>query len=113
MDPISGSNENSTLRRLTISMPCRLGLHIRTASNLVNLAKKFNSQIRIRKGSLVRDGKSILGLLLLEATWNSRLEIEAEGKDAAQAIEAMGAFFAEMRNCAGEDAFSPPLPAGK
>jgi len=66
-----------------------LGLHARAAARFVNLAGKFQSQIRVGRGSRLVDGKSILGLLLLGAARGSTLAISAEGSDEAEALDAL------------------------
>ena len=66
-----------------------LGLHARAAARFVNLAGKYESQIRVGRGSRTVDGKSILGLLLLGAARGSELAIEAEGADEAEALNAL------------------------
>lgn len=85
-----------------ITMPCRLGLHARTATRFILFAQQFRSAVHVRKGRLVVDGKSILGLLLLGATRNSKLVVEAEGDDAEMAIQAIEAYFLLKENCADE-----------
>lgn len=85
-----------------ITLPCRLGLHMRLATRFIYFARKFRSEIRIRKGKVVGDGKSVLGLLLLGAAWNSRLLLEAEGEDAAYAIGEIKNYFTDKTNCLDE-----------
>lgn len=92
--------EGNTVRTAMVTMPCRLGLHARTATRFILFARQFRSEIRIRKGRLVVDGKSILGLLLLGATWKSKLIIEVEGHDAENAIQGIEAYFLIQENCA-------------
>jgi phosphotransferase system HPr (HPr) family protein len=76
-----------------IIMPTRLGFHLRVVARFVKRVQGFHSVIRVRKGPLKADGKSILGLLLLAAAWKSRLHIEAEGDDAERAIQGIKVFF--------------------
>ena len=73
--------------RLTIVNP--LGLHARAAARFVNLASRFQSQIRVTRGPRTVDGKSILGLLLLAAARGTEIDITAEGVDADQALAAL------------------------
>lgn len=60
-------------RKVLVTMPCRLGLHLRTAALFVHFANKFESKIRIQKNETIVDGKSILGLLTLGASRNEKL----------------------------------------
>ncbi len=83
---------------IDIAMPGRLGFHLRVVALFVTRVKKFRSRIRIRKGKLLANGKSILGLIILGAAWKSKLEIEAVGDDAVQAIESIREFFSNQEN---------------
>jgi phosphocarrier protein len=68
----------------------RLGLHARAAAQLVHLANRFASEIRILKNGVDVNAKSIMGVLMLAAPKESRIVVRADGPDAAQAIEAIG-----------------------
>ncbi len=81
------------VRTIDITMPDRLGFHLRVAAGFVKCVRGFHSSICIRKGKVLADGKSILGLLILGAAWKSKLEIEAVGDDAVQVIESIKDFF--------------------
>ena len=87
------------IRRTEIIMPCRLGLHARTSAKFIFFTRQFDSEIRIRKGKHVADGKSILGILCLGASWKSKLLIEAVGLDADQAIERIKLYFQNHDHC--------------
>ena len=67
----------------------RLGLHARPAMAFVDCAAKFASDVRVRKGELEVDGKSIMQLMTLAATQGTELEIAAEGEDADAAVDAL------------------------
>jgi phosphotransferase system HPr (HPr) family protein len=90
---LDGTLHEPLIRRIEITMPNRLGFHLRVVARFVQCVRGFRSIIRIRKGKLLADGKSILGLLILGAAWKSKLEIEAVGDDAVQAIEEIKDFF--------------------
>ena len=81
------------VRTIEITMPCKLGFHLRVVARFVKRVRQFQSIVRVRKGKVAADGKNIMGLLLLAAAWNSKLLIEVEGDDAEQAIEGIEAFF--------------------
>jgi len=66
-----------------------IGLHVRPASILVEVANKFESDIWIEKDGQEANGKSIMSILLLSAEKGSKINIKAEGPDAAQAVEAL------------------------
>ena len=91
--------EVKAVRSTEVTMPCRLGLHARTATRFILFARQFRSRIQIIKGKLAVDGKSILGLLALGAAWKSRLRIEVRGEDAEKAIQGIEAYFLMPENC--------------
>ena len=55
----------------------------------VKLASKFESEIWVGCNNDRVNGKSIIGLLTLAAGTGMKLAIEAEGKDAKAAVEAL------------------------
>lgn len=67
----------------------RLGLHARAAARFVQLAAQFRATVRVSVGDRVMDGKSILGLLLLAAAQGTRLVVETDGADEAEALSAL------------------------
>ena len=69
----------------------RLGLHARAAAKLVHLSNRFAAEIRLVKDGVEINGKSIMGVLMLAAPMDSRIVVRAEGPDAAEAVEAIGA----------------------
>ncbi len=74
-------------RELTIRN--RLGLHARPAMAFVDVASKFNCDIRVVKGKESVDGKSIMQMLLLAATEGTKLTVEADGPEAEAALNAL------------------------
>lgn len=77
----------SLKRRLHIRS--RQGLHARPAALFVQVANRFRSVIKVRRGRREVDGKSIMGLLTLAASRGSVIEITAEGADAADALRVL------------------------
>jgi len=69
----------------------RLGMHARAAGKLRNLAAQFQCQIKLVKGRIEADAKSILGLMALEASKGTDLVIRAWGEDAEEAVQALAA----------------------
>ncbi len=68
------------------------GLHARPAALFVQTSAKFNSKITIKKGTEKVNGKSIMGILMLAAECKSKITIEADGDDAAEAIAELEKF---------------------
>ena len=65
----------------------KLGLHARAAAKLVQLSSQFASSISLEKDGEAADAKSIMEVLMLAGTKDSRLQIKAEGSDEAEAVE--------------------------
>jgi phosphocarrier protein HPr len=62
------------------------GLHTRPSTELVKCAASFRAQVCLIYQDLVVNAKSLLGILTLAAARGSRIEIEAIGDDAEQAV---------------------------
>ena len=67
------------------------GLHARPATELVTLAKQFQSNIRLRFDEQVTDAKSLVNLLQLGVGNGAKIKVSAQGVDAEQALEALKA----------------------
>jgi phosphocarrier protein HPr len=80
-----------TERILTIRN--RAGMHARPAALLVKTASAFKAQIFIEKDGERINGKSIMGVITLGATYNSQLTVIADGPDEAAALDALERLF--------------------
>jgi phosphocarrier protein HPr len=80
-------SEQPAQRTVVLTNP--QGLHARPAHMFVKLATKFESSVELIKDSERVDGKSILAILTLAAGEGSTLLIEATGRDAEQALDAL------------------------
>lgn len=67
----------------------KTGLHARPASVFVDLAKSFQSDVRVRYGDSVANGKSLLELLQLGAGSGAAIRVSAQGPDATNALNAL------------------------
>jgi phosphocarrier protein HPr len=65
------------------------GLHTRPSTELVKCATSFKAQVNLIYQDLVVNAKSLLGILTLAASRGSRIEIEATGEDAQEAVETL------------------------
>ncbi len=81
--------------QLRVQLTNGFGLHLRAANRLVQLVKKFQSEVRVCCEGRAVDGRSILDLLTLGAGRGARLEIEISGPDAEEATEAVRALIDE------------------
>jgi phosphocarrier protein HPr len=67
----------------------KLGLHARASTKLTQLASQYKSNISITRNGKRVDAKSIMGVMMLAASKGSFLELEADGPDESEAIEAI------------------------
>lgn len=77
----------------------KLGLHLRAAAALVQLADSFPCKVAIIRDGQRSNGKSILSVLSLGAPLGSKILIETNGDKADDALAAMVKFVGE---CFGE-----------
>lgn len=70
----------------TIFIKNRQGLHARPAALFVQIANKYSCEISISKGKQKVNGKSIMGIMMLEAGSGSKINIVAKGEDAEAAV---------------------------
>jgi phosphocarrier protein HPr len=71
----------------------RAGMHARPAALLVKTASAFQAQVFIEKDGERVNGKSIMGVITLGATYNSQLKVIADGPDEVAALDAMERLF--------------------
>jgi phosphocarrier protein HPr len=65
------------------------GLHMRPAMQFVDVASKFDSDIKVSNEDTSVDAKSIMQMTMLAATFGTKLKVRAEGSDAQEAAEAI------------------------
>lgn len=87
-----------------ILVPNPTGLHARPASNLANLAKRYQSDIRLRRGDDSANAKSIVAIMGLAVACGQKVTLTAHGIDAEEAIESLTQ---AVRDGLGEEC--PPL----
>jgi phosphocarrier protein FPr len=91
------------------------GLHARPASVLSNLAQKYESAIRLKRGDDQANAKSVMAVMGLEVYQGNKVQIIAHGPDAAEAVEGLTAALREGLGEEGlirvSEAEARPLPA--
>jgi len=75
-----------------VTVANKLGLHARAAARFVHLASRFQSHVKVSRGSQTMDGKSIMGILLLAAASGALLKVSTEGEDEQAALDALCGF---------------------
>ncbi len=83
------------MKKETVTVNWRAGLHARPASILVKTANKFNSKIIIQKESVEVDGKSVIGMMTLGAGYKTNLIVLVDGNDEESAMKAILDIFNE------------------
>ncbi len=77
------------------------GLHARPAAELVKLASRFVSDVKLTKDDLTIDGKSIMGVMMLAAECGSTITLTVEGRDEEEAAASLIEFL-ESETLEGE-----------
>jgi len=87
-------------RKVLVTNP--QGLHMRPSAAFVETAGRFQSSVTVTLDGKAVNGKSLWDLLLLAAVPGSELTLEADGPDAADALEALAAVLAAVPEPEGE-----------
>jgi phosphocarrier protein HPr len=77
------------------------GLHMRPAMQFVDVASKYESDIKVSNGDTKVDAKSIMQMTMLAATCGTKLILRAEGQDCQEAIN-------ELQDLVEEKLFGEP-----
>jgi phosphocarrier protein HPr len=85
--------------KTTTTISNKLGLHARASAKLTKLAGSFPCDVWISKGERRVNAKSIMGVMMLAAGIGSEVDLETDG---AQEQEAMDALLALMADKFGE-----------
>lgn len=70
----------------TVIIKNKQGLHARPAALFVQIANKFDSDVTVMKGKTRVNGKSIMGIMMLEAPRGAKVTIITKGEDAEAAM---------------------------
>ena len=83
------------MSEIEIEVTNKLGLHARAAAKLTKLASQFVSEIFIVKGARRVNAKSIMGVMMLAAGKGTVVQIQADGGDEQDALQAIRELFDE------------------
>jgi len=67
----------------------KLGLHARASAKLTQLAGKYQCEVWLSRNGRRVNAKSIMGVMMLAAAKGSKIEIETDGTDEADAMAAL------------------------
>lgn len=73
----------------------KLGLHARASAKLTKLAGSFACDVWVARGERRVNAKSIMGVMMLAAGIGSTVDIETDGADEQQAMQALLALIAD------------------
>ncbi len=76
-----------------VTVKHRAGIHARPAALIVKTANQFASDFFIEKDTMRINGKSIMGIITLGASYKTELKIMCEGADEAEAANAIEQLF--------------------
>lgn len=71
------------------------GLHARASAKFVEVVEQFDATATIEKDGLNADGDSIMGLLMLAATKGTNINVETNGPQAQDLMDALQALVAD------------------
>jgi phosphocarrier protein len=80
-----------TILTRTLTICNRRGLHARAAAKFVTLAERYGATVDVVKDGQDVSARSIMGLMMLGAGLGSTIELRAQGWDAREAMDALGA----------------------
>ena len=97
-------SQGRSVTSAAILVPNPTGLHARPAAVLANMAKKFDSRIRLQRDESQANAKSVVAIMGLEVGYGDKVQLIADGADAEQAITELAAAIA---NGLGEEGAVP------
>jgi multiphosphoryl transfer protein len=97
-----------TVTSHAVIIPNPEGLHARPAAVLANLAQKYESVIRLKRGDDQANAKSVMAIMGLEVLTGNKVQVIARGPDAAQAAEELAE---ALREGLGEEGAVPVAEA--
>jgi phosphocarrier protein len=87
-DNNSAQDSSGTVVR-EVEIVNKKGLHARASAKFVQTAEQFDAAITVTRGHETVGGTSIMGLMMLAAGPGITLTIQATGRDAAAAVDAL------------------------
>jgi phosphocarrier protein len=75
-------------------------MHMRAANVFTDSASRWEASVKVSRGDMTVNGKSIMGLMMLAAPCGTEIEISIEGPDEEAALEELVEL---VRNGFGEE----------
>jgi phosphocarrier protein HPr len=73
----------------------KLGLNAAASTKLAQLAAKYQCDVSVARSGRTVNAKSVMGVMMLAAAKGSRVELQADGPDEAEAMNAIVALFGD------------------
>ncbi len=67
----------------------KLGLHARASAKLTQLAAKYQCEVWLTRNGRRVNAKSIMGVMMLAAAKGTKVAVETDGPDEAEAMQAL------------------------
>ncbi len=82
------------MKKIQVKLVNKLGMHARPSAKVAQTATQFKSQVWMARNGRRVNAKSIMGVMMLAAPLGASLDIEVDGADEDQALEALTQLFA-------------------
>ena len=96
MTRVSDTDQSNGLTR-EFEIRNQYGIHARPAALFVKTAARFDADITVEKDGNAVSGKSIMGLMTLEAGRGAVLRVTASGSDGEEALDHLEALIVERK----------------
>jgi len=83
------------MQRREVDIINKLGLHARALAKLTQLAGQHRCEVWLSRNGRRVNAKSIMGVMMLAAAKGSKVELETDGADEAEAMEALTRLIAD------------------
>jgi len=83
--------------RREVEIVNELGMHARPAAEFVRRVESFDAEVTIWKGAESFAASSILGVLTANLRCGTKVELEAVGADAEQALDSLTALLCDFK----------------
>lgn len=83
------------MQRREVDIVNKLGLHARASAKLTQLAGRFQCEVWLSRNGRRVNAKSIMGVMMLAAAKGSKIDMETDGVDEVEAMEALAQLIAD------------------
>jgi phosphocarrier protein len=77
------------MQKQVVTIVNKLGLHARASAKLTQAAARFPCQVHLARNGRRVNAKSIMGVMMLAAGIGSTVEVETEGAQEEEAMDAL------------------------